>query len=275
MERVSIRNKYKNRKNNNKDSGNNNDKKFNDNYSNISNSNNLSKRIDSKDINKKNDVYFESNKSNIVNGKKETKKLSKETSSLMSSYKEEIEKELSKNISGYKNIKEDKKYQQMLKLLQIIQLCNTMNIIKNDKNAVEIIPHLYIGSIACASNLEELQSKKITHILCCGFGLKLFFPDKFKYHKIDLIDQETQNIRKYFDETNNFINNAIIKGGNVLVHCHAGISRSTSIILAYLMKHKQMKFNKAFELIKEKRGKIQPNSGFILQLKAYEKELGY
>ncbi len=40
------------------------------------------------------------------------------------------------------------------------------------------------------------------------------------------------------------------------------------------MKSKKIGFNKAFELIKEKRGKIQPNSGFVLQLKAYEKELG-
>ena len=71
------------------------------------------------------------------------------------------------------------------------------------------------------------------------------------------------------------INDAIEHGGNVLVHCYAGISRSTSIVIAYLMKNKKMSFNKALELIKEKRGKIQPNSGFVLQLKAYEKELGY
>ena len=120
-----------------------------------------------------------------------------------------------------------------------------------------------------------MTSKNITHILCCGIGLKLFFPDKFKYHKIDLVDKETESIRKYFDETNKFISDAMVNNGNVLVHCYAGISRSTSIIIAFLMKHQKMNFNKAMELIKEKRGKIQPNSGFILQLKAYEKELGY
>ena len=266
MERISIRNKYKQRKINNKDvDNNNNDKELNNKKTNINYSEN---------INKKSDIKIENNKSNILKETKGTKKMSPETSELMSSYKNEIENELSHTVTGYNNIKEDKKFQQILKLLQILKLTNTMNMVKNDKNAVEIIPHLYIGSIACASNLEELQSKKITHILCCGFGLKLFYPDKFKYLKIDLMDNEAQPIRKYFDETNNFINNAIINGGNVLVHCHAGISRSTSIILAYLMKHKNMKFNKAFELIKEKRGKIQPNSGFILQLKAYEKELG-
>lgn len=266
MERISIRNKYKMRKINNKDFDNNNNKELNDKKPNLNLSNNTNKKPKTK---------LESiNKSNLLKTQKEKQKITPETSSLMSSYKNEIEKELN-NVTGYEKIKDDKKFQQLLKLLQIIKLSNTMNMVKNDKNAVEIIPHLYIGSIACASNLEELQTKKITHILCCGFGLKLFFPDKFKYHKINLLDSVTEHIRKYFEETNEFINNAIINGKNVLVHCHAGISRSSSIIIAYLMKHKLMNFNKAFELIKEKRGKIQPNSGFILQLKDYEKELGY
>ena len=272
MERNSIRNRYKQKNNLKKLENNNNEasdyKKIEYTFNSPSNKN--KEKQDENKIKKENN-----NKQNILKEKKEIKKLSPETSLLMSSYKNEIEKELSNTITDYKNLKDDKKMKQMIKLLQIIKLCNTMNIIKNDKNAVEIIPHLYIGSIACASNLEELKSKNITHILCCGIGLKFFFPDKFKYHRIDLIDKESENIRKYFDESNNYINDAIINGGNILVHCQAGISRSTSIIIAYLMKYKKMNFNKAFELIKEKRGKIQPNSGFILQLKAYDKELGY
>ena len=65
----------------------------------------------------------------------------------MSSYKNEIEKELSNSITNYKNLKDDKKIQQMIKLLQIMKLCNTMNIIKNDKNAVEIMPHLLLAQL--------------------------------------------------------------------------------------------------------------------------------
>ena len=274
MEKISIRNKYKNL---------NNIKKENkiDNKNNISYSYKFSEDKSNEQFNNKKENKNEKKIENEIKkeSKNEIKKLnnksSPETSLLMSSYKNEIEKELSDTLSGYKKLKEDKKLDPLIKLLQIMKLCNTMNIVKNDKTAVEIIPQLYIGSMACASNLEELTSKKITHILCCGIGLKLFFPQKFKYYRIDLIDNESTNIRKYFDETNEFINDAIKEGGNILVHCYAGISRSTSIIIAYLMKYKKMNFNKSFELIKEKRGKIQPNSGFILQLKAYEKELGY
>ena len=280
MERVSIRNKYKNKNNpkisENNDKGNiesnnikNNDKN-NQNNNNI-NANSLSKNsINTKETKEEND-----NKKEKLKAKIKIKKISPETSSLMSSYKNDIENVLSTTLTDYDKIKEDKKVQQMVKLLQVMKLVNTMNMVKNDKNAIEIIPHLYLGSMACASNLEELKSKNITHILCCGLGLKLFFPEKFKYHKIDLVDKETEQIRKYFDETNNFISEAIAIGGNVLVHCYAGISRSSSIVIAYLMKSKKMRFIKALELIKEKRGKIQPNSGFVLQLKEYEKELRY
>ena len=64
---------------------------------------------------------------------KRNKKLSPETSLLMSTYKNEI--------THCKNLKDDKKMQQMIKLLQTIKLFNTMSIIKNDKNSFEIIQH--------------------------------------------------------------------------------------------------------------------------------------
>ena len=268
MEKFSIRNKYKYLKSNNKNIDNTNEREKD--YKNLNN-------IDNKNIlyEKKFKENKEQNEFKYGKKKENSIKESHKTNILKSSYKKEIQKDLINNLTENHNIKEDKKFQQIFQLLKILKIYDTMNTIKSDKNAVEIIPHLYIGSFACASNLEELESKKITNILCCGLGLKLFFPEKFKYHKIDLVDKEKENIRKYFEETNKFINDAIINKGNVLIHCYAGISRSSSIIIAYLMKHNHMTFNNAFQLIKEKRGNVRPNSGFILQLKAYEKELGY
>ena len=231
MDKVSIRNKYKQKQIKNEDQ--NNDNK---------NEKMKEKLKEKKNFHVQNKIENKKEEKKI-NKKREDKKISPETLSLMSSYKKEVEKELSSKVNECKNLKDDKKYQQMVKLMQILKLCDTMNKIKNDKKAVEIIPHLYIGSITSASNLEELESKNITHILCCGFKLKCFFPEKFKYYKIDIIDRENENIRKYFDETNNFINESIKNNGNILVHCQAGISRSTSIIIAYLMKYNNMNFN--------------------------------
>lgn len=63
------------------------------------------------------------------------------------------------------------------------------------------------------------------------------------------------------------------KGGTVLVHCEAGISRSPTICMAYLMKTKQLRLKEAFDYIKQRRGVISPNFGFMGQLLQYESEI--
>ena len=78
-----------------------------------------------------------------------------------------------------------------------------------------------------------------------------------------------QNIIKYFGECLNFI-----KGEDkILVHCVAGSSRSATIVIAYIMWSKKMTYSKAFNFVKNKRSIIYPNTGFIEQLKLFEKEL--
>jgi len=72
-----------------------------------------------------------------------------------------------------------------------------------------------------------------------------------------------------FYETDDVKNN----GGKTLVHCHAGISRSAAVCLAYLMTCKGMHLDEAFKFVKEKREVIAPNFNFMGQLLALEKTL--
>jgi protein-tyrosine phosphatase len=58
-----------------------------------------------------------------------------------------------------------------------------------------------------------------------------------------------------------------------MVHCLAGVSRSVSLVLAYLIKHRGMTYRDAYDLIKGRRRIIHPNDGFIEQLKRFEREL--
>lgn len=160
-----------------------------------------------------------------------------------------------------------------LKLLTMIKIYSTMKILKEDNKPVKIINGLYIGSIGAASNLEELNKENITHIVCAAVGIKHFYEDKFKYLQIDLLDSESQNIKQHFKESADFIHNAINSGGNVLVHCHAGISRSSTICISYLMQYLNMSYNAALGLMKSKREKINPNPGFERQLKEFEQQL--
>ena len=54
--------------------------------------------------------------------------------------------------------------------------------------------------------------------------------------------------------------------GKVLVHCYAGISSSSTVVLAYLMVHERMHLHLAIKLLKEKHSISKPNQGFMNQL---------
>lgn len=81
------------------------------------------------------------------------------------------------------------------------------------------------------------------------------------------------NLQIHFDECIEFIEESLKKNENILVHCAAGVSRSASIVIAYIMKTKKLKFEEAFNLVKSKRSIICPNRGFRSQLMDFEKSL--
>lgn len=60
---------------------------------------------------------------------------------------------------------------------------------------------------------------------------------------------------------------------NVLIHCQAGVSRSATIVVAYLMQHCNLSMNEAYSLVKNKRSVISPNFNFMGQLMEYENTL--
>lgn len=85
-------------------------------------------------------------------------------------------------------------------------------------------------------------------------------------------DWHEENLSSYFQECFNFIDEGIATGG-ILVHCHAGISRSPTIIIGYLMARKRMTLEEAFHFVKQKKAIIKPNHGFLEQLKDLEENM--
>jgi protein-tyrosine phosphatase len=90
---------------------------------------------------------------------------------------------------------------------------------------------------------------------------------------LPILDTPNENIAKYFKQAVQFIQDAFNENSTnkVLVHCFAGKSRSTSFILAYLMMDKGLSLKDAVELTRSKRTIAEPNPGFMIQLKAFEK----
>ncbi|KAF8025796.1 hypothetical protein BT93_F2581 [Corymbia citriodora subsp. variegata] len=131
---------------------------------------------------------------------------------------------------------------------------------------------LFLGSYEDASNKDRLKSLNVTHILTVA-NLAPAFPNDFAYKLVEVMDSEDTHIRQHFEECISFIDEARRQGGGILVHCFMGISRSVTVVAAYLMKQRGMRLSQALELVKNKRPQAAPNSGFMVQLREFENSL--
>ena len=86
---------------------------------------------------------------------------------------------------------------------------------------------------------------------------------KIEHHKwIDLADGEQYDIYPFLEEAHGYIKDKL-NDHNVLVHCQMGISRSSTLVIAYMMKEYGMSFKEARDFVRSKRPEIDPNQGFI------------
>lgn len=90
-------------------------------------------------------------------------------------------------------------------------------------------------------------------------------------HHFDIKDRCSENISEVFDTISDLINELLEQGKSVYIHCFLGVSRSSSVVLAYLIKYRKMNFEKSLTFLTSKRSTVAPNLGFTRQLVAYEK----
>ena len=139
----------------------------------------------------------------------------------------------------------------------------------------KILDNLFLGSYQDAKNEKFLKKNGITHIVTVGVELQALFPKLFKYLYVPAYDSPGYKLSVYFDQIADFIHNAIEnEKGKVFVHCYMGISRSTTSILAYLIKHLKWPLLKARNFVQSKRPIVYPNDGFIRQLTSFAKRHG-
>ena len=168
-------------------------------------------------------------------------------------------------------------------------LCKSGNN-KNDENMTMRITYpnmiiddaIFLGDMQQATNMKMLKDLKITHIInCTPFDYSKrndININNIKYLQISVNDNYYERIDRYFESVYKFIDSAlsdkeIDNKHRVLIHCEAGISRSVTITISYLMKKHKMTLTDALTFVKLKRSKVNPNQGFIKQLQTYDGNL--
>ena len=139
--------------------------------------------------------------------------------------------------------------------------------------------YLYIGNFEAAKDIKNLDGLNIKYVLSSmEKSLLVDLQRKYKENGIthmiaEASDVPNCNIARLFPTTSDFIEAGLIQG-NVMIHCFAGISRSTTLTLAYLMKKQRKPWRELLEDIKRKRPVANPNMGFQRHLTTLQGSLG-
>ncbi|KAH3764203.1 phosphatases II [Pelomyxa schiedti] len=158
-----------------------------------------------------------------------------------------------------------------------------------------VLGGLYIGDYKSSEDQDLLDKNGITHIVVAAAyivpkwpkrvrSVSVPLPLRFSWFSpvsiifsivvmwfcnvVELLDVETENAFAHFDKCNKFIDSGR-NNGAVLVHCQDGISRSATIVSAYLMYKIKVSVEDAVGLIHDARPVVQPNDGFMSQLHSY------
>ena len=134
----------------------------------------------------------------------------------------------------------------------------------------KITDKIYLGGLEGLKENDYFKKENINSILSITNDLPKTDLDKSINHKIiDIGDLYSENIIKYFKECIEFIEN----NGKIFIHCTCGVSRSASIVIAYLMWKTHSPFNETYLFVKKRRPEIDPNNGFRKQLNIFHKLL--
>ncbi|XP_029633302.1 dual specificity protein phosphatase 7-like [Octopus sinensis] len=140
---------------------------------------------------------------------------------------------------------------------------------------VQVLPNLFLGNAKNSQELSLLKQNGIKYILNVTANMPNMFEkdDSFKYMQIPINDHWSQNLSIFFPKAIEFIEEGLSQDYGVLVHCLAGISRSVTVTVAYLMQKMSITLNDAYDRVKKCKPNISPNINFMGQLLDFEKSL--
>lgn len=150
----------------------------------------------------------------------------------------------------------------------------TFRVFQRHSALSEITENLYLSGIG-GINAENLHAAKITHVINMAVELDEYdYPDPdLQIHKFRLKDSIDEDIYTRLEEYVQLIDDIQKNGGRILVHCVAGVSRSATVCIAYLVKIHQISLRDAHQHVLECRNVVFPNNGFWRALIRYEERV--
>jgi protein-tyrosine phosphatase len=144
----------------------------------------------------------------------------------------------------------------------------------------QILDFLYLGSEESSISDSQCSERKIRYILNITLECRNYFEHLqnekgevvIHYLKGGFVDHPTEDMLSFFPKGIAFIEYAREQGCSVLVHCAAGVSRSATMVIAYVMFYCGYNRQKAFRFVHESRPKIEMLN-FGEQLKSWEERL--
>ncbi|NXM23986.1 DS13B phosphatase, partial [Oxyruncus cristatus] len=145
----------------------------------------------------------------------------------------------------------------------------------------EVWPNLYVGDLYVARDKAQLSRMGISHVVNAAAGRfrintgPAFYNDlPVHYYGVEAEDNPNFDLSIHFYPVAHYIREALNSPrGKVLVHCAMGVSRSATLVLAFLMICEDMSLADAIRTVRSHRG-ICPNSGFLKQLWELDLQLG-
>lgn len=133
---------------------------------------------------------------------------------------------------------------------------------------------LFLGNLDAAQNVDLLKNHNIGAVLTVAAkaGVSYDKSHNIRHEIIKADDVENYDLFRHFGKMLDFIERNIHQT-NVLVHCYAGVSRSATAVIAYLMKTSGWTMDKSLQFCRSRRKITNPNPGFVRQLLIYEKRL--
>ena len=138
-------------------------------------------------------------------------------------------------------------------------------------NISEVFPGLFVGGRE--SSFDEILQSNVSSIVCLEQKLFDNYKGRIDYLNIKIEDSPDEDISGVFDTSFNFIKKNLNEHKNILIQCKAGVSRSGTIAIMYIMTMRKQPLLKTLCDVKKKRVIVKPNVGFFKALLRYEKNL--